>query len=100
MSEVSRRSFLKSGVVAGAVASGLPLKAERATATDLVTLGRSGVKVTRLALGTGSFGGRIQQEIGQEGLTRLVHHAPARAVCFFRSSESYGTSQQMLAVAL
>ncbi len=100
MSEVSRRSFLKSGVVAGAVASGLPLKAERATATDLVTLGRSGVKVTRLALGTGSFGGRIQQEIGQEGLTRLVHHAYDRGIRFFETSESYGTSQQMLAVAL
>ena len=100
MSEVSRRSFLKAGVAAGAVASGLPLKAERATVTDLVTLGRSGVKATRLALGTGSFGGRIQQEIGQEGLTRLVHHAYDRGIRFFETSESYGASQQMLAVAL
>jgi aryl-alcohol dehydrogenase-like predicted oxidoreductase len=100
MSEVSRRSFLKAGVAAGALAGGLPLKAERATATDWVTLGRSDVKVTRLALGTGSFGGRIQQEIGQEGLTRLVHHAHDRGIRFFETSESYGTSQQMLAVAL
>ena len=87
-------------MAAGALAGGLPLKAERATATDWVTLGRSGVKVTRLALGTGSFGGRIQQEIGQEGLTRLVHHAYDRGIRFFETAESYGASQQMLAVAL
>jgi len=65
-----------------------------------VTLGRSGVKVTRLALGTGSFSGHIQQQIGQEGLTRLVHHAYDRGIRFFETAESYGTSQQMLALAL
>ena len=74
--------------------------AERQTATDLVTLGRSDVKVTRLALGTGSFGGRVQQELGQEGFTRLVHHAYDRGIRFFETSESYGASQQMLAMAL
>ena len=58
------------------------------------------MKVTRLALGTGSFGGRIQQQIGQDGLTALVHHAYDRGIRFFETSESYGTSQQMLAVAL
>jgi aryl-alcohol dehydrogenase-like predicted oxidoreductase len=93
---------LKTGVAAGALAGAgsLSAKAERATATDLVTLGRSDVKVTRLALGMGSFGGRIQQDIGQEGLTRLVHHAYDRGIRFFEVAESYGASQQMLAVAL
>jgi predicted aldo/keto reductase-like oxidoreductase len=100
MTSFSRRDFLKTGVVATALASGLQLKAERATATDMVTLGRSDVKVTRLALGTGSFSGHIQQQIGVEGLTRLVHHAYDRGIRFFETSESYGASQQMLAVAL
>ena len=100
MTEVSRRGFLKAGVAAGALVGAMPLVAERATATDTVTLGRSGVKVTRLALGTGSFGGHIQQQIGQEGLTRLVHHAYDRGIRFFETSESYGQSQQMLATAL
>ena len=100
MNEVSRRSFLKAGVAASALAGGMQLKAERATATDWVTLGRSSVKVTRLALGMGSFSGRIQQDIGQEGLTRLVHHAYDRGIRFFEVAESYGASQQMLAVAL
>ena len=66
----------------------------------MVTLGRSGVKVTRLALGTGSFSGRIQQQLGQEGLTRLVRHAYDRGIRFFETAESYGASQQMLGVAL
>jgi predicted aldo/keto reductase-like oxidoreductase len=56
--------------------------------------------VTRLALGTGSFNGHIQQQIGQEGLTRLVHYAYDRGIRCFETAESYGQSQQMLAVAL
>ncbi len=100
MSDLSRRSFLKAGVAVGALASGLPLKAERQTATDLVTLGRSGVKVSRLALGTGTHGGAVQQELGQDGFTKLVRYAYDRGIRFFETSESYGASQQMLAVAL
>jgi 1-deoxyxylulose-5-phosphate synthase len=100
MNPLSRRNFLKAGVAASAFASVGTLHAERETATSLVTLGKSDVKVTRLALGTGSFSGRIQQSIGQEGLTRLVHHAYDRGIRFFETAESYGQSQQMLAVAL
>jgi predicted aldo/keto reductase-like oxidoreductase len=100
MTDLSRRSFLKTGVAAGALAGGLPLLAERPSATDIVTLGRSNIKVTRLALGTGSFSGHIQQQIGQEGLTNLVRHAYDRGIRFFETSESYGESQQMLAKAL
>jgi aryl-alcohol dehydrogenase-like predicted oxidoreductase len=102
MTELSRRNFLKTGLVAGALAGSgtLSLGTERRTATDWVTLGRSDVKVTRLALGTGSFSGRIQQSIGQEGLTRLVRHAYDSGIRFFETSESYGESQRMLGVAL
>ena len=41
----------------------------------MVTLGRSGVKVTRLAFGTGSFSGQVQRALGQDEFTRLVRHA-------------------------
>jgi len=101
MSSYSRRTLLKAGVAAGALAGvGLPLHAEPAKATDWVTLGKSGVKVTRLALGTGTFGGRAQQQIGQEEFTRVVRYAYDRGIRFFETAESYGQSQQMLAVAL
>ena len=102
MSPFTRRDVLKAGIAAGAVASvgSRRLTAERDAAASWVTLGQSDMKVTRLAFGTGSFSGRVQQEVGQEGLTRLVRHAYDRGIRFFETAESYGQSQQMLAVAL
>ena len=51
MNHCSRRNFLKTGLAAGVLAGtgSLPLRAARGTATDWVTLGKSGVKVTRAA---------------------------------------------------
>jgi aryl-alcohol dehydrogenase-like predicted oxidoreductase len=102
MPHISRRHFLKAGVAAGAIAGmhGAPLFAERASATDWVTLGKSGVKVTRLAFGTGTHGGAVQQQLGQTEFTRLVRYAHERGIRFFETSESYGASQQMLGAAL
>jgi predicted aldo/keto reductase-like oxidoreductase len=100
MTNVSRRSFIKAGVAAGALAGGLPLLAERKSATEIVTLGRSNLKVTRLAFGTGSFNGQVQHQLGQEGFTKLVRYAYDRGIRFFETAESYGASQQMLAKAL
>ena len=98
----ARREFLKTGLAAGALAvtGSLPLKAERQTATDWVTLGKSEVKVTRLAFGTGSFSGRVQRDLGQEGFTRLVRYAYDRGIRFFETAESYGDMHRMLGVAL
>jgi aryl-alcohol dehydrogenase-like predicted oxidoreductase len=98
----TRREFLKGGVAAGALAVGgsLPLRAGRQTATDWVTLGKSGVQVTRLAFGTGSFSGRVQRDLGQDGFTRLVRYAYDRGIRFFETAESYGEMHRMLGVAL
>ncbi|HKF26174.1 MAG TPA: aldo/keto reductase [Candidatus Acidoferrum sp.] len=102
MSLHSRREFLKTTATASALAfSGVSsLAATRQTATDWVTLGKSGVKVTRLALGTGSIGGMIQREVGQEGFTRLVRYAYDRGIRFFETAEAYGEMHRMLGVAL
>ncbi|MDR3793765.1 MAG: aldo/keto reductase [Terracidiphilus sp.] len=99
---LSRRNFLKTGVAAGALAGvgATALAAERKTATDMVALGRGGIKTTRLAFGTGSNSGRVQQGLGQDGFTRLVRYAYDRGIRFFETSESYGLSQQMLGEAL
>ncbi len=102
MAHYSRRDFLKAGLAAGALAGvgTLPLKAARQTATDWVTLGKSGVKVTRLAFGTGTMSGRVQRELGQEQFTRLVRYAYDNGVRFFETAESYGDMHRMLGVAL
>ena len=102
MAHFTRREFLKTGLAAGtlAVSGAVLLGVQRGSATDLVTLGRSGVKVTRLAFGTGTFSGQVQRELGQEGFTRLVRHAYDRGIRFFETAESYGEMHRMLGVAL
>ena len=102
MGNYSRRNFLKTGLAAGVLAATgrLPLRAARGSATDWVTLGKSGVKVTRLAFGTGTFAGRTQRDLGQDEFTRLVRHAYDRGIRFFETAESYGEMHKMLGVAL
>lgn len=98
----SRRNFLKTGLAAAALAGAgsLPLRAARETATDWVPLGESGVKVTRLAFGTGTFGGQVQRDLGQDQFTKLVRYAYDRGIRFFETAESYGDMHRMLGVAL
>src|SRR5450755_331170 len=99
----SRRDFLKTGVAAsilsttGAAALAKPAKR---SAVDWVTLGKSKVKVTRLAFGTGSMGGRVQRELGQDEFTRLVRYAYDHGIRFFETAESYHGMPEMLAIAL
>jgi aryl-alcohol dehydrogenase-like predicted oxidoreductase len=103
MSLHSRREFLKTTTAAaGALAlSGTSsLAASRQSATDWVTLGKSNVKVTRLAFGTGSIGGQVQREVGQEGFNKLVRYAYDRGIRFFETAESYGEMHRMLGIAL
>ncbi|HUB53238.1 MAG TPA: aldo/keto reductase [Terracidiphilus sp.] len=102
MSPVSRREFLKTSIATGAVAGAatMPLHADSAQkATELVTLGKSNLKVTRLAFGTGSNNGYVQKALGQQEFSRLVQHAWDRGIRFFETAESYATPA-MLAEAL
>src|SRR5579871_6347848 len=99
----SRRDFLKlvaAGVTAGSSLTFAAKTAKKRLATDWVTLGNSGVKVTRLALGTGTFAGRVQRELGQEQFTTLVRHAYDRGIRFFETAEAYTGMPEMLATAL
>ena len=93
MSPTTRRSFLKTGLAAGAMATAgmLPLVAAKRTATDTVVLGRSKVQVTRLAFGTGTNSGAVQAALGQQEFTRLVRYAYDRGIRFFETAEAYET---------
>src|SRR3979409_1643716 len=103
MAQPTRRDFLKSRVAA-TVLSGLTgmtaAQTAKRSATDWVTLGRSNVKVTRLAFGTGTHGGRVQRELGQEEFTRVPRRACDRGVRFFETAESYQGMPEMLNIAL
>jgi predicted aldo/keto reductase-like oxidoreductase len=99
MAFLTRRDFLKTGLAVGGVLSAAPAPAKR-SASDWVPLGKTNVKVTRLAFGTGTHGGRVQRELGQEEFTRLVRYAYDRGIRFFETAESYHGMPEMLATAL
>jgi len=99
---ISRRNFMKAGVAAGALAGmgTMPLLAERNSATDWITLGKSNVKVTRLAFGTGTHNGAVQRKLGQDGFTRLVRYAYDNGIRFFETAAAYTDMHEMLGTAL
>ena len=97
----TRREFLKqSALAAGALALasdnllGAAATPKR-TATDLVPLGRTGLKISRLAMGTGSNNGHIQAALGREGFTKLVHYAYDHGIRAFDCAETYATFPMM-----
>jgi predicted aldo/keto reductase-like oxidoreductase len=102
MARFSRREFLLTGLATGALATTgtLPLLAQGAKATDWVTLGKSNIKVTRLAFGTGSHGGAVQRNLGQDQFNALVRHAYDRGIRFFETSDTYHDMHAMLGIAL
>ena len=100
MTRSTRRDFLKTSVAAGVLSGFGAAQTTKRSATDWVTLGKSNVKVTRLAFGTGTHGGRVQRELGQPEFTRLVRHAYDRGIRFFETAESYHGMPEMLSIAL
>jgi predicted aldo/keto reductase-like oxidoreductase len=102
MAQTTRRDFLKTSLATGALVSTgtLPAVAAGTMATDTVTLGKSNVKVTRLAFGTGSHGGSVQRQLGQENFNALVRHAWDRGIRFYETSDTYDGMHEMLGIAL
>jgi predicted aldo/keto reductase-like oxidoreductase len=90
---LNRRDFLKTSAAALSIGFGAGdlLAAGKRTATDQVTLGRSGVKLSRLGIGTGSNNGAVQRAMGQEGFTNLVHAAYERGVTYIDTAHNYQT---------
>ncbi|RJP20352.1 MAG: aldo/keto reductase [Candidatus Omnitrophota bacterium] len=106
MSKITRRHFLQNSAVAigTLVGAGSPFAAEksmgRRSAADLVTLGKSGVPLTRLGFGTGSNGGSVQRGLGQKEFTKLARHAYDSGIRYFDTADNYDEMHEMLAEAL
>ena len=93
---LSRRQFIeRSAVAAGAVAllpdSLLGAPAAKRTAVDQVTLGKTGVKVSRLIMGTGSNNGYVQTDLGRDGFNKLVHYAYDQGITGIDCAAAYKT---------
>ena len=103
MEKINRRSFIQKSAVglAGtmAVASGLvnlSFNPASNTLIDIVNLGETGMKVPRLALGTGSYGWKrtsSQKKLGEDRFVHMAQHAYDRGVKFFETADMYGTHE-------
>ncbi|MFO1502049.1 MAG: aldo/keto reductase [Verrucomicrobiota bacterium] len=99
-SQLSRRQFLRESITAtGAVVLGAQRMAAapggKRTAVDQVTLGATGIKTSRLGMGTGSNSGQVQHELGREHFTSLVHYAYDQGITYFDCAETYQTFDWM-----
>jgi predicted aldo/keto reductase-like oxidoreductase len=61
------------------------------TAMDQVFLGKTGLKLSRLGIGTGSKGGSIQRALGQENFNLLIRYAYDRGITYIDTAENYRT---------
>src|SRR5262249_10509297 len=63
------------------------------SAADQVTLGRTGLKLSLLGMGTGSTGVKHssnQVKLGEERFARLVRYAFDRGITYFDTADQYG----------
>jgi 1-deoxyxylulose-5-phosphate synthase len=104
---VKRRDFLlRSACTAGAAwldSAAFPHRARALTlrplprkfsASDTVTLGKTGIQTSRLAMGTGTVGAghhSHQTALGIEGLAGLLLNGYEHGLRFFDSADSYGS---------
>src|SRR5438552_9297890 len=66
----------------------------RVSATDTVTLGKTGIQTSLLATGTGTVGSghhAHQTPLGIEGLSDLLRHGYDQGLRFFDVADSYGS---------
>jgi predicted aldo/keto reductase-like oxidoreductase len=94
---ISRREFIaRSAAIAGGVLFA-PLVARAAagvakrTAADQVTLGKTGIKLSRLGIGTGSTNGNVQRALGKEGFNRLIRYAYDQGITYIDTAQAYQT---------
>jgi aryl-alcohol dehydrogenase-like predicted oxidoreductase len=72
----------------------LPPLPQKFAASDTVTLGKTGIKTSRLAMGTGTVGvghHSHQTDLGVKGLSELLLNGHDQGLRFFDSADSYGS---------
>jgi predicted aldo/keto reductase-like oxidoreductase len=90
-------AWLATRPLAGALAAPA---AGKFSATDMVTLGPTGIKTSRLACGTGTVGyahHSQQSALGIEGLADLLVHGYEQGLRFFDTADAYGTHPHVAA---
>jgi predicted aldo/keto reductase-like oxidoreductase len=97
--QLTRRQFIKASAVAVAGTALLSpwslinssAAAVKRTATDQVTLGKTGIKLSRLGIGTGVNSGHDQVGAGKEAFIKMVRHAYDSGITYIDTAERYET---------
>ncbi|HKE06717.1 MAG TPA: aldo/keto reductase [Candidatus Acidoferrum sp.] len=101
----TRREFLHHAVAISAAAwlapetlaarlALLPSLPQKFSAADTITLGKTGMQTSRLAMGTGTVGvghHSHQTALGIDGLSRLLRNGYDNGLRFFDAADSYGS---------
>ena len=98
---MKRREFFKYSAATAGLLSLSPFEKilareiKKKHANDIVTLGKTGIKVSRLAIGTGTSGFNYRSnqsvELGINGLADLLQVAYEQGINFWDSADQYGT---------
>jgi predicted aldo/keto reductase-like oxidoreductase len=96
--KITRRQFLQgtsalagAALVTGSRLGTLIAETKIPTAADVVPLGRTGLIISRVGIGTGSSNGNIQRGLGRDGFNKLVHYAYDRGIRYIDTAENYRT---------
>jgi len=110
MADPTRRQFLQASLAIASAAALSPAliaaeqttvatasapAAGKRTATDQVTLGNTGIKLSRLGMGTGSENGRTQKALGKDAFIALIHYAFDQGITHFDTCDRYETMEWM-----
>jgi aryl-alcohol dehydrogenase-like predicted oxidoreductase len=102
---MKRREFLRNGAYGVGAAwlgsrgfaarmAALPRLDRKFTAADTVTIGKTGIQTSRLAMGTGTVGSghhSHQTDLGVAGLSALLLNGHDNGLRFFDAADSYGS---------
>jgi predicted aldo/keto reductase-like oxidoreductase len=97
--KITRRRFIQTSAVAVAGTALLSrwtlpsafAAATKRTATDQVTLGNTGIKLSRVGIGTGSNNGHDQTRPGKEAFIKMIHHGYDSGITYIDTAERYAT---------
>ena len=96
---MNRRKFISNaaaGIGAACLAPLLDAAPQRVEATDTVVLGKTGIRTSRLAMGTGTIGfGGSSNQTRTGGLTRLLRTGYDRGLTFFDTADGYGSHPEV-----
>lgn len=102
MKPISRRHFIQAGLIgAAAITAGLPNSVyakTKAYQIDKVKLGKTGLIIPRLALGTGTHGGNQSSDftrMGMDNWLKIARYAQERGLTFYDCADLYGSHQNV-----